>query len=180
MLEGLFGSKPKNYYINTSKGLAASNTKDGGGIGTYGYVQDATGNYVGMDENAYNTAKEAGVQNLYTSDQMNDIAARSGAGSTTGPTGFMGTLGTAGSVMQGLGGLAGAYTGYKNYQLAKDQFDYEKALSGVNLANQGKLVNNQIMNAAEVSNALAGGTLTDAQKQSGLAAAQNRFVRTSI
>lgn len=98
---------------------------------------------------------------------------------TPGTSGLA-SIGAIGSAVQGLAGLANAYTGYKNYQLAQDQFESEKAYAGANLYNQGTLVNNQIKNAAEVGQALAGNTMTADQRAAGLAGLANKYVKTAV
>jgi hypothetical protein len=62
-------------------------------------------------------------------------------------------------VFKGVAGLANAYTGWKNYELAKKQFNAEKAFANRNLANNAKLINQQLgaqANAASYTG-LAGG-----------------------
>lgn len=79
--------------------------------------------------------------------------------------GSTGLFGSVGGALQGLGALANAYTGYKNYQFAKDQFGFEKALAQTNLANQADLINEQRSKASDVGLALAGSSMSDADKQ---------------
>ena len=67
------------------------------------------------------------------------------------------TLGAVTGGLQALGGLASAYTGYKNYQMAKDQFGFQKGLANRNLANQAKTINNAYSNAAQVAAGMIGG-----------------------
>ena len=67
------------------------------------------------------------------------------------------TLGAVTGGLQALGGLASAYTGYKNYQMAKDQFGFQKGLANRNLANQAKTINNAYSNAAQVAAGMVGG-----------------------
>jgi len=84
----------------------------------------------------------------------------------TGP-GWMGKggyLDTGASVVGALSGLASAYTGYKGLQLAEDEFEFNKALSQTNLANQAKLINEQRLNAGNVGLALAGNTMSEADR----------------
>ena len=59
--------------------------------------------------------------------------------------------------IQGLSGLANAYMGYKNYQLAQEQFKFQKGLARRNLANQAKIINNTYDNAAQVAAGMIGG-----------------------
>ena len=59
--------------------------------------------------------------------------------------------------LHALSGLANAYMGYKNYQFAKDQFNYQKGLANRNLANQAKVINNAYDNAAQVAAGMIGG-----------------------
>lgn len=102
-------------------------------------------------------------------------------GYTPTPAGFdyAGALGTFGSVAQGLGSLANAYTGYKNYQLAEDQFGFEKAATNRNIANQGLMVNNAYDNANAVGLALGGGAMTPEQIAASNAATKAKHVNTS-
>lgn len=59
--------------------------------------------------------------------------------------------------IQGLSGLANAYMGYKNYQLAQEQFKFQKGLARRNLANQAKIINNTYDNAAQIAAGMIGG-----------------------
>ena len=59
--------------------------------------------------------------------------------------------------IQGLSGLANAYMGYKNYQLAQEQFKFQKGLARRNLVNQAKIINNTYDNAAQVAAGMIGG-----------------------
>ena len=59
--------------------------------------------------------------------------------------------------IQGLSGLANAYMGYKNYQLAQEQFKFQKGLARRNLANQAKIINSTYDNAAQVAAGMIGG-----------------------
>ena len=87
------------------------------------------------------------------SSQMGDNNAGAGGG-----FGFnTGTLGALSVGLQAIGGLASAYTGYKNYQMAKDQFGFQKGLANRNLANQAKTINNAYNNAAQVAAGMVGG-----------------------
>lgn len=65
-------------------------------------------------------------------------------------------LGLAAQGLQSLSGLYNAYTGYKNYQLAKQQFAFEKAAMNRNIANQAKIINNTYDNAARIAAGMAG------------------------
>ncbi len=77
---------------------------------------------------------------------------------SSGGFGFnIGTLGALSGGFQALGGLASAYTGYKNYQMAKDQFKFQKGLANRNLANQAKTINNAYDNAGQVAAGMVGG-----------------------
>ena len=66
------------------------------------------------------------------------------------------TLSAIGTGLEGLSGLANAYMGYKNFNLAKDMFNYQKALANRNLANQAKIINNTYDNAAQVAAGMIG------------------------
>ena len=141
---------------------------------TSNYYQRANdGSYVGITDATYNASPDkSSIITGVEYDKMN--------ATKPGSSGGLASIGAIGSATQGLAGLANAYLGYKNYQLAKDQFGYEKALGNANLYNQGTLVNTQLDKSAEIGNALAGGTMTDAQKQANLGLAASRHVKTSI
>ena len=83
----------------------------------------------------------------------------------TGWFGKGGYIDTGANVFNALSGVANAYTGYKSLGLAQDEFKFNKGLASTNLANQASLINEQRLKAAKVGNALAGGTMTTAQKQ---------------
>ena len=68
-----------------------------------------------------------------------------------------GTLGAVAGGVQALSGLANAFMGYKNYQMAKDQFGFQKGLANRNLFNQAKTINNTYNNAAQVAAGMVGG-----------------------
>ena len=68
-----------------------------------------------------------------------------------------GTLGVVTGGLQGLSGLAQAFVGMKNYELAQQQFKYQKGLANRNLANQAKIINNTYDNAAQVAAGMIGG-----------------------
>ena len=174
--DGMFGKGTPNYYASAGNGLAASSIKgDYGGAGTYGYVKDAGGNYTGMSQDAYNAAKSAGVDNLYTGDQMKDIASKTGA-----EGGFGNIMGMGAGVLSAGGSVLNALTGMQALGLAKKQFEYEKALGNANLYNSATQVNNAYNQQAAVGNALAGSSITDAQKQASLDAATAKHLKTTI
>ena len=148
-------------------GLLGNNT------GSNYYQRANDGSYVGITDATYDAAPDkSSIITGVEYDKMN--AAKPGS------SGGLASIGAIGSTAQGLAGLANAYLGYKNYRLAKDQFGYEKALGNANLYNQGTLVNTQLDKGAEVGNALAGSTMTDAQKQANLDLAASRHVKTTI
>jgi hypothetical protein len=62
---------------------------------------------------------------------------------------------------QALAGLGQAYVGYKNYGLAKDMFNTQKATTNRNIANQASEYNTGIQNAGDVGMSLAGATMDD-------------------
>ena len=64
-----------------------------------------------------------------------------------------------------LSGLANIYTGLKSLGLAKKEFNFNKNLAFTNLANQADLINEQRLKSAKVGLALAGNTMSSAQKQ---------------
>lgn len=61
-------------------------------------------------------------------------------------------------------GLANAYLGYKNYNLAQDQFKYQKDLGNRNLINQASSYNTNLQNSADVGMSLAGATMSAADR----------------
>ena len=67
-----------------------------------------------------------------------------------------GTLGAVAGGLQGLSGLAQAFVGMKNYELARQQYKYQKGLANRNLANQAKIINNTYDNAAQVAAGMIG------------------------
>lgn len=76
-------------------------------------------------------------------------------GSDGSMTGFgMGSL-ALGGVQAGLG-LYNAYLGSRQYSLAKKQFNFEKALARVNLANQAKTINTEYDTSARGAAAMQG------------------------
>lgn len=143
-----------------------------GGAGNFGVVSDGEGGYISVDKAAFDA-----VPTGYDKMTMKDYQA---ANPSTGWFGKDGYLANGAAVAGALGGLASAYTGYKNYQLAKDQFDAEQKYAGANLYNQGTLVNNQIKNAAEVGQSLAGDTMTADQRAAGLAGLASKYVKTAV
>jgi len=81
------------------------------------------------------------------------------------PDAGLGALQTGLQGVQALSGLASAYTGYKGLGLAEDQFKFQKDLAQTNLENQAALINENRLNSANVGLGLAGGTISDSQKQ---------------
>ena len=108
---------------------------------------------------------DTGIANNATNNSYQQGLAASNQPTQQGWLGQGGYLQTGAQVVNALSGLAGAYTGIENLGLAKDKFAYEKGLSNVNLANQADLINQQRLNASNVGLALAGNTMTDAQKE---------------
>ena len=95
-----------------------------------------------------------GVDNMY-----GDIANTNVPTPSTSSSGFgfnTGTLGVVTGGLQGLSGLAQAFVGMKNYELAQQQFKYQKGLANRNLANQAKIINNTYDNAAQVAAGMIG------------------------
>lgn len=89
-----------------------------------------------------------------------DIANTNVPTPSTSSSGFgfnTGTLGVVTGGLQGLSGLAQAFVGMKNYELAQQQFKYQKGLANRNLANQAKIINNTYDNAAQVAAGMIGG-----------------------
>ena len=96
-----------------------------------------------------------GVDSMY-----GDIANTNVSTPSTSSSGFgfnTGTLGVVTGGLQGLSGLAQAFVGMKNYELAQQQFKYQKGLANRNLANQAKIINNTYDNAAQVAAGMIGG-----------------------
>ena len=96
-----------------------------------------------------------GVDSMY-----GDIANTDVPTPSTSSSGFgfnTGTLGAVAGGLQGLSGLAQAFVGMKNYELAQQQFKYQKGLANRNLANQAKIINNTYDNAAQVAAGMIGG-----------------------
>ena len=89
-----------------------------------------------------------------------DIANTNVPTPSTSSSGFgfnTGTLGVVTGGLQGLSGLAQAFVGMKNYELAQQQFKYQKGLANRNLANQAKIINSTYDNAAQVAAGMIGG-----------------------
>ena len=160
MNEGLAWYNPASWFGNNNN--------------TSNYYQRANdGSYVGITDSTYDASPDkSSIITGVEYDKMN--------ATKPGSSGSLASIGAIGSAAQGIGGLANAYTGYKNYQLAQDQFDSEKKYAGANLYNQGTLVNNQIKNAAEVGQALAGNTMTADQRAAGLAGLASKYVKTAV
>ena len=96
-----------------------------------------------------------GVDSMY-----GDIANTNVPTPSTSSSGFgfnTGTLGVVTGGLQGLSGLAQAFVGMKNYELAQQQFKYQKGLANRNLANQAKIINSTYDNAAQVAAGMIGG-----------------------
>ena len=95
-----------------------------------------------------------------TDSMYGDIANTNVSTPSTSSSGFgfnTGTLGVVTGGLQGLSGLAQAFVGMKNYELAQQQFKYQKGLANRNLANQAKIINNTYDNAAQVAAGMIGG-----------------------
>jgi hypothetical protein len=72
--------------------------------------------------------------------------------------------------------LMGAYTGWKGLQLAEDQFDFSKAATNRDIANQSKIINNEYANRNEVGLALGGGAMTADQIAASKANVAKKYV----
>lgn len=81
--------------------------------------------------------------------------------------------------LKALSGLANAYIGYKNYGLAKDTFNFEKAAANANYINAAKDYNTQLQNASDVGLALAGSSVTPEQRAARQAYTDSRRVSES-
>jgi len=97
----------------------------------------------------------------------------------TGWFGNGGYLSTGSQILGAATSAANAYLGYKNYGLAQDQFAFTKNAANRDIANEGKLINNDMVNANNVGLALAGNTLTPEQQAASRAAVENRKVNTA-
>ena len=121
-----------------------------------------------------------------TTEAPNDYVTRQVAASAnTGDkglawTGKDGILGIGAGVLSAGGSVLNALTGMQALGLAKKQFEYEKALGNANLYNSATQVNNAYNQQAAVGNALAGSSITDAQKQASLDAAAAKHLKTTI
>ena len=114
----------------------------------FGGIDDSNGMF--GSSSGYN-----GVDSMY-----GDIANTNVSTPSTSSSGFgfnTGTLGVVTGGLQGLSGLAQAFVGMKNYELAQQQFKYQKGLANRNLANQAKIINNTYDNAAQVAAGMIGG-----------------------
>ena len=114
----------------------------------FGGIDDSNGMFGSF--NGY-----GGVDSMY-----GDIANTNVPTPSTSSSGFgfnTGTLGVVTGGLQGLSGLAQAFVGMKNYELAQQQFKYQKGLANRNLANQAKIINNTYDNAAQVAAGMIGG-----------------------
>ena len=66
-------------------------------------------------------------------------------------------------------GIANAYLGYEGLQLGKDQFGFAKGSFNKNLANQAKLINNQMENQERARRGFGGGSTDQADLDAYLA-----------
>lgn len=78
-------------------------------------------------------------------------------GAGTNWFGQFGVLPTIGLGLQGLAGLGDLWMGWNNYNLAREAYDFQRALANRNLQNQGKIINNTYDTAANVGAGLVGG-----------------------
>ena len=124
-------------------------------------LADLTNNssmFNGIDDSNSMFGSSSGYNNA---DSMyGDIANTNIPAPSTSSSGFgfnTGTFGAVASGLQGLSGLAQAFVGMKNYELAQQQFKYQKGLANRNLANQAKIINNTYDNAAQVAAGMIGG-----------------------
>ena len=132
-----------------------------------GYDAGTNTNYASMGDGNYTT------KNLATGETQGRWGDTTINGDSSGT---LNGLSTGLQGIQALSGLANAYTGLKGLGLAEDQFAFSKAGANKDVANQAKLINNNILNSAQVSNALAGNTLSDTQKTAALATAKSKYV----
>lgn len=132
----------------------------------------------GMTDNS--GIQSSGLGSILRSNNTTVSIPTNTSNSTSGLFGNSGLFGSVGGALQGLGALANAYTGYKNYQLAQNTFDYNKALGNANLYNAATQANNAMTNATNVGNALAGSTMTDAEKSASLAGLSSKYLKTTI
>jgi hypothetical protein len=80
---------------------------------------------------------------------------------------------------QALAGLGQAYIGYKNYGLAKDMFNFQKATTNRNIANQASEYNTGVQNAGDVGMSLAGATMSPEQRAAYQATLDSRKISTA-
>jgi hypothetical protein len=80
---------------------------------------------------------------------------------------------------QALAGLGQAYIGYKNYGLAKDMFNFQKATTNRNIANQASEYNTGVQNAGDVGMSLAGATMSPEQRAAYQSTLDSRKISTA-
>ena len=85
-------------------------------------------------------------------------------------------LQTGAQVVGALASGMNAYTGWKSLGLAEDTFDFTVAATNKDIANQAKIINNEITNANEVGLALGSGAMTADQIAASKAAVSGRLV----
>jgi len=114
------------------------------------------GNYLGYDQPGAALNPNASIRGYegMGSDGIGIVSGNVNAGNVAGGAG--GGLGSDilggkygglegwGQMLGGVGDVAGAYMAYKNYGLANDQFDFQKAVTNRNLANQSTIANQRM------------------------------------
>jgi len=88
-------------------------------------------------------------------------------------------LQTGADVVNAGAAVMGAYTGWKGLQLAEDQFDFSKAATNRDIANQSKIINNEYANRNDVGLALGGGAMTADEIAASKANVSKKYVNGS-
>jgi len=147
-------------------------TKYSGGMGDYGYVSDGAGGMIGLNKAAYDSIRKTGSGGL----AFGKFAPKTGGVNWFGKGGYIDSgaqvVGAIGTALQG-------YAALGQLGLAKKKFGFEKGVTNRNIYNQGTLVNNNMDNANNVGLALAGNTMTEAQKAASRQDTLNRHVNVS-
>jgi len=171
--EALYGAdgnefEGARYNPKLNEGLASSAirkwqglTNTYGGAGNYGVVSDGAEGYIGVDKAAFDAVQDPSLK--MTMGDFNKT-------NNSGWFGSGGYLSTGADVLKAGSSLLNAYTGMQQLGLAKDQFAAEQSAARTNLANQADLLNEGRANSTNVGLALAGGTMTDDQKNAARAA----------
>lgn len=158
--------------------------KKGMGMNYSGQALDGSGNLVIADTGglgSYGTYEGIGL----------DKAAYDAISGTDAASGLQKSDGGLASNLSGLGSLISAgvtafdaYNKYKMgnklYDLEKDKFDYNKALMGADYTARAKGYNEELGRSTDVGLALAGSSMTDAQKAAARNKAQQYAVKETV